>query len=451
MVDDLIRLFDETATTFTTNGLGGLPDAVSCTVHEEINGEFELEMEYPINGRRYDLLALRRIIVAKPNTYTNPQAFRIYSITKPIDGVVTVNAAHISYDLAGYPVSPFTAQNAAQSLSNMLEASLLPCPFIFSTNIVKQGELEVSAPSSIRNVMGKAILNVYGGEYDYDNFLIHLYKHRGSDLGVTLRYGKNLIDFQQEENCNNVYTGIYPYYLSSDKESLVELSEKIINAPGTFSYVRVLPVDLSSEFEEEPTEDELRTKAQEYLDRHNIGKPEISLIIEYVPLNPSDLGELLSVTFVNEGTYYRTIYVSPESEIEAPIAPEDTSGAGREFDNWYYTSNGTGEPAVFPMTVTSDVVLYSKFVPARLKTPIVTGEANGYEITIQHVHYATHYDILADGVVVAHVTAPPELNAPIVSMNENNCEIIISEVEHANRYDILANDEVIATIGPIEE
>ena len=105
MVDSLIRLFESTATTFQSNGLGGLSDASKCEVVEERNGSFELEMEYHISGRRYSDLKLRRIIVAKPNPYSDPQPFRIYSISKPINGLVTIKAEHISYDMSGYPVS----------------------------------------------------------------------------------------------------------------------------------------------------------------------------------------------------------------------------------------------------------------------------------------------------------------------------------------------------------
>ena len=54
-------------TNFDTLGLGGLADAISCTVTEERNGEYELEMEYPVNGIHFNDLAVDRIIVAPNN------------------------------------------------------------------------------------------------------------------------------------------------------------------------------------------------------------------------------------------------------------------------------------------------------------------------------------------------------------------------------------------------
>lgn len=98
MVDAIITLYECTEKAFSHNGLGSLPDAASCYVTEERNGEYELEMEYPLTGRRYTELQKRRIIFAKPNPYDDPQPFRIYAITKPLHGIVTVHAAHISYD-----------------------------------------------------------------------------------------------------------------------------------------------------------------------------------------------------------------------------------------------------------------------------------------------------------------------------------------------------------------
>ena len=55
--------------------MGVLRDAVRCTVTEERNGAFELEMVYPITGQHYSSLALRGMILAKPNPYGEAQYF----------------------------------------------------------------------------------------------------------------------------------------------------------------------------------------------------------------------------------------------------------------------------------------------------------------------------------------------------------------------------------------
>ena len=234
MVDTMITLHESTETSFTTNGLGTLSDAITCEVTEERNGEFELEIEYPVTGIRYKELQLRRIIMAKPNPYSDPQPFRIYAITKPINGIVTINAEHISYDMSGYPVSAFAADTVQNAFINMKSASAVDCPFSFSTDKTTTANMTVLKPSSMRSLLGGvdgSILDVYGGEYEFDKFNVKLWNKRGADRGVSIRYGKNLTDLKQEENCSSVYTGVYPFWYS-EQEGLVQLDEKIVKAYG---------------------------------------------------------------------------------------------------------------------------------------------------------------------------------------------------------------------------
>ena len=112
-------LYSATENNFTSNGLGSLSDVASCKVKQEINGEYELVMEYPVKGLHYADIALRTMIKAKPDKITDPQLFRVYRITKPMAGLVTIYARHIVYDLAGVPVAPFTASGAFAALIAM--------------------------------------------------------------------------------------------------------------------------------------------------------------------------------------------------------------------------------------------------------------------------------------------------------------------------------------------
>lgn len=290
MVDTIIRLFDSVSNTFTTNGLGSLPDAASCKVTEERNGSFELEMTYPITGKRFSDLSLRKIIVAKSNPYSSPQPFRIYSITKPINGIVTVYAEHISYDLSGYPVAPFEAGSITDAFVRMKSASAVNCPFSFWTDKTTVASMKTVKPYSMRSLLGGSsgsFLDVYGGEYEFDGYSVKLWNNRGANRGVSIRYGKNLTDLKQEENCSNVYTGVYPFWYS-DEEGLVTLPEKFINAPGTYDFVRIYPLDLTEKFQEHPTESQLRSQAETYIKTNNIGVPKVSLSVSFVQLAQSE-------------------------------------------------------------------------------------------------------------------------------------------------------------------
>ncbi len=306
MVDSLIILFDHNEEAFSSNGLGALPDAASCVVTEERNGGYEVEMEYPLTGSHFQDIQKRRILYVKPNPYDDPQPFRIYSITKPINGIVTVHAAHLSYDTSGSIVKCFPADagSASAAMSYLKNFSVPPTPFTFFTNVGKSGTMSVPKPSSIRSLLGGSdgsILDTFGGEYLFDKWNISLLESRGADRGVTIRYGKNMTDLEQEENDTDFYTGVYPFWYSeSENGGLVTLSENdgILSASGTYDFVKIMPLDLSSEdFSKEttdsegyvttiekPTEEELLAVAKAYIAANKIGVPKVSLDVSFVML-----------------------------------------------------------------------------------------------------------------------------------------------------------------------
>ncbi|MEY8515319.1 phage tail spike protein, partial [Lachnospiraceae bacterium 29-84] len=317
MVDVMTVLYESTETAFVTNGLGGLTDAIKCTVVEERNGAYELEMEYPVSGKRFQEIKLRRIIFTKPNPHTEPQPFRIYNITKPMNGIVTVNAEHISYDLSGYPIVPFTGKTASEVLRKLKEAVVINCPFVFSTDIEVEANLNVTKPTNIRALLGgeeNSILDIYGGEYEFDGFSVKLHAQRGEERGVFIRYGKNMTDFSQEENCSEVYTGVYPFWcnevveddLYEDDPGFIDLPEKVVAVPGQFDFSRIYPLDLSEEWppqgqkedEEEwntvPTEEQVRELALKYIRENNIGIPKVSLTVSFEQLAQSEEYKLLA-------------------------------------------------------------------------------------------------------------------------------------------------------------
>lgn len=279
-------LFPSTATEFKTQGLGVLTDAISCTVTEERNGAFELTMQYPDTGVHFDEITDRCIIYAIPSPYRAPQPFRIYRITRPMDGIIMVYAQHITYDLSGVPLNPFTAINAPDALSKLKLNAAVDSPFTFWTDKSTVASFSVSTPSSTRSVLGGSsgsILDVYGGEYEWDGFAVRLYGHRGYDNGVVISYGKNLTDIEQDRNISNVATGIYPYWTNAEG-ALVTCDPKIVNAPGTYDFTRVVPVDFSNDFETQPTSVQLRARAEKYVEDNKIGIPKTSITASFVQL-----------------------------------------------------------------------------------------------------------------------------------------------------------------------
>ena len=312
-------LYLPTERVFDSHGVGPLPDAVSCTISEERNGAFELQMSYPSSGLHYNEIGYRSIILAKPNPTSQAQPFRVYRITKPMGGLSTVYAQHISYDLSGVVMPPFSA-NSLDEMIQALQNDSIPSNsgFTYQTDKSSGAKISSSAPISVRSLLGGvrgSILDVYGGEYEFDRYSVKLWKARGADNGVTIRYGKNLTTLEQDANCASVYTAVYPYWYSEG--TLVELAEKTIDVDGAFDFVRILPLDLTSAFDTQPTEEQLRTSAQYYISDNKVGVPKVSLEVEFEKLGTDNVSlcDTVSVIFTAQGISTKAKVVSTTYDV----------------------------------------------------------------------------------------------------------------------------------------
>lgn len=301
------RLYPPTASAWDTNGLGALSDCISCVVEETLNGPFELEMQYRLNGLHYADITLRSLILAKPNPTARPQPFRVYKISRPINGVVTINAQHLSYDLSGIVIEPFNAPSLASALEGMKTNAVTENPFEYETDKTVISDFVVSYPSSARSLVAGqrgSLLDTYGGELEFDRYQVKLLSHRGKDNGVTIRYGKNMTDVNQEEDGSGVYTGVYPYWYS-EEEGSADLGRSYVPMEGEFDFTRILLLDLTEEFENKPTAEELTQKAQEYISNHDPGVPTISTTVSWYQskdfVENVNLGDVVGVYFSRLG------------------------------------------------------------------------------------------------------------------------------------------------------
>lgn len=288
-------LFSENSTTFTTNGIGRLSDAISCVVTEERNGQYELEMEYPIDGQHFGEIGIRSIIGAVPCDGGSIQAFRVYKMTKPISGRVKINAQHISYDLSKNTSMPFSITSSSsacsQALAGLKSHAVETCPFTFWTDVTTAGSYSQSAPASIKSRLGGvegSVLDQFGGEYEWDNFTVKLHRQRGSlaELnGLTLRYGKNITDITQEENIASTATGAVPYWQDYEGD-LVTLPEQAVYSQYASRYSQHLtvPLDLSEKFDDKPTVEALRAAANVVVNASEFGLPKVSIEVSFVAL-----------------------------------------------------------------------------------------------------------------------------------------------------------------------
>lgn len=289
-------LYAASETDFTTNGIGLLTDAVSCTVTEERNGAYEATLVYPAKGHLAEYIAEDAIIKAKANDTDEPQLFRIYKSGKQIGSNTTWNAEHISYELTGNPVERFSISgvNAEQALNSLLAAAVFKHKYTATSNITTVNKTSIADVVSVRKALGGvegSILDTWGGEYHFNNYRIELLKARGADNGVTIEYGKNLTDAKQERNIANIVTAIFPYakYTPEGKENevYVSLKEKTLVHAGAadYAYKRCEIVDFSSEWESGTiiTEDMLRAKAEAYLEKIST-EPDINITLSYAQL-----------------------------------------------------------------------------------------------------------------------------------------------------------------------
>lgn len=282
-------LYSATETNFDHNGIGVLSDCVDFEVAIEANGAYDLAMQYPMDGIHYKEIADRSIVKVKFDDEIDPQLFRIKTISKPMAGIVDIYAEHISYDLSGIPVSPFVATDIMGAFRGLKENAVINCPFDFWTDKATAAKFEVVAPASIRSRLGGvsgSILDAYGGDYEFDNFTVKLHRSRERNRGVSVRYGKNLTDIKQEQNCANVATGIYPYWMGEVDGGtvVVELPEKILRAEGTYNFEKILTVDFSTYFETAPSVESLRSRAESYIKNNKIGVPDVSITVSFAPV-----------------------------------------------------------------------------------------------------------------------------------------------------------------------
>ena len=289
------RLYEHNATTFTSFGIGVLKDTTSCEVTEERNGKYELVLKYPLNGHLYSEIQKERIIYAQVNDNKSLQAFRIYRITAPISGIITIYAQHISYDLSGVVVFPcdFTNTTPSNILSFISQRRLdRNIPFTFSSDIASTSDFHIANPRTFRNVIGgdkDSLISTFGGEIEWDNYNVSLKISRGSDNGISILYGKNLTKLEHNSDLSSIYTHLCPYAIikDGDDETYLELPEKVLPIVTTLNERKVLIMDFSSYFGSgddavEPTVANLRNIANDYLIENILGieSPNITLSFE---------------------------------------------------------------------------------------------------------------------------------------------------------------------------
>ena len=285
-------LYPATETQFRSNGLGALKDVMSCEVHEVLNGEYELTMEYPVTGQHFEDIKELCLILAKPSASEDPQPFEIYKVGSEIGGIVTIYAQHISYRLSMIPVKPFTASDPTTAILKLNQYAVYTVPFTITADTTRTGELKIENPMSARAVIGE-IIKKYDLEVKWSMFSVHMSDRRGADNGVTISYGKNLTELQHESDLSETITGVLPYWSGMSNSGTSSQTIKLVGDvvldethDPLYPYHRVVPYDFSNWFGEGvvPTLSDLQTAGQQYLANYHTGLPKEQMDASFIPL-----------------------------------------------------------------------------------------------------------------------------------------------------------------------
>lgn len=304
------RLYAAGTTTFTTEGLGALTDCISCETNTGINGIPELNISYPMTGSHADEIGERCVIVADRDRNTKAQPYIVKTIDKSTPGIIAIYAVHLAVDLIdGVGLEPYTAASLQTAVAGLSTYATSALPITITTQVVSNSEFNHAIPSSVKLAMGGmegSILDTYGGEWDFVGLTATLKSSLGSNNGVVVRNGKNLVSLEMNTDWTGVYTAIYPYWLDPDTAAVTQMASPLYSL-GTFSFVKVLTLDLSDQFETAPSDADLLAAAQSYAASRTLTSPAVSWNVVMAELRAAP--EYQSVALLEEVSLGDTITI----------------------------------------------------------------------------------------------------------------------------------------------
>ena len=284
-------LYDKTETSFTSNGIGRLRDCISCVVTEERNGIYECDLQYPVDGANYDLIQVGRIIGVTHDESGDVQPFDIVGFEKPIDGIVTFHCVHISYRQSYMTVTGSNIQSLSSAFT-LLGNATPSNPFTYWTDKTSSGYLGcmVGVPLSVRQTLGGiegSILDAYGGEYEWDRWTVKLWSARGQYRDFSIRYGVNMLDYNEEYDSSSVYSSCIPYW--TDGTTTVVGDKQTSGGVTPSGREQCIPLDVSEKFEDQPTKAQVESMGLSVMNGSNPTVPSQNITVSFVRLQ--DMGE----------------------------------------------------------------------------------------------------------------------------------------------------------------
>lgn len=298
-------LFNENETRFDTYGLGEI-DVLDIQIERIRNGNYTIYFEYPANGPLASAFKNGMQIKADAGTRTKNQTFDITRIVKDSGKNIKVYGHHIKHRLekVAFRNGQAFGGSASTALATLKNVIVGDNNWDVASDITTTGKgvFDISKMQSVHSALGGvegSILDIYGGEYEFDNRTIRLHKQLGRTAPTVLEYGRNILSVESDESIEGVYTTVYPFASytpesqgNADSRSpepvVVELPEKVVDSKyrPLYTHQKIKVVDFSSSFKEKeiPTAEKLRKLATDYMNNNEIGKPNLNAKIEYVDL-----------------------------------------------------------------------------------------------------------------------------------------------------------------------
>lgn len=286
-------LYDKNEVSFVSNGLGRLRDCISCTVTEERNGIYECDFEYPMSGANYELIQIGRIIGVTHDESNDIQPFDIVSFTKPIDGIVTFHAVHISYRQSYMTVKGTNINSLADAFD--LFATATPSnPFIYNTDKNSEGYLGSAdgIPRTVRSMLGGiegSVLDAYGGEYEWNRWTVNLWSARGKLRDFTIRYGVNMLEYNEDCDSSGCFSSCIPYW--TDGTLIVVGNKQKATGITPSGREMCVPLDVSDKFDKKPKKAQVQSEARRIMNSKNPTVPAQNIKVSFIRLQELGVAE----------------------------------------------------------------------------------------------------------------------------------------------------------------
>ena len=284
-------LFERNETAFNNNGIGRLRDVIDCRVVEEKNQVYECDFDYPVNGANYSQIQFGRYVGVTHEESDDIQPFKIVSATRPINGIVSFHCTHISYEQSQIVVSG-TDINSLTDAFALLGTAQPQNRFTYEADFTSSGYMASAdgTPRTVRQMLGGvkgSVLDTYGGEFEWDKFRVILHQSRGEVKDFAIRYGVNLLDYNDDTDYQGTFTSCVAYWKGTDGE-IVSATASLDEDGYDGTDIRI-PLDLTDKFEEKPSVSALQTEALSYMRRNRTNIPAQSIRVDFVRL--AEMGE----------------------------------------------------------------------------------------------------------------------------------------------------------------